>query len=215
MWRPKYLRLLPRRPQNTHLLGEGILRDFNRRQVWSADLNSDPEKGFCIQNMSGFASQIRLSTKRYCLFCLICTMHYFWGSSTLPIPSNWMEWIWANTWHSLWLEEPLGTEDQHCLYSQVRCLQLRQHTLKPSRLVIIWPNGFQQRSYEIFFGCTQNRKADSHLHLSPKQEVYSPLSQRACVGGLSISDNIKKIHNSQCGTQMLNIPSLISACKSL
>lgn len=49
----------------------------------------------------------------------------------------------------------------------------------------------------------------------PKKGVYSPLSQGARVGGLSATDNIKKIHKGQCGTQMLNIPSLISAYKSL
>lgn len=52
---------------------QDILRDFNHRQVWSVDLNSDPKKGFCMQNMSGFASQISLSTKTCCLLCLVCT----------------------------------------------------------------------------------------------------------------------------------------------
>jgi len=49
----------------------------------------------------------------------------------------------------------------------------------------------------------------------PKKGVCSPLSQRAYMGGLPVNDNVKKIHNSQGGTQMLNTRSLLSAYKSL
>lgn len=49
----------------------------------------------------------------------------------------------------------------------------------------------------------QNGVAGSRLHV---KGVYSPLSLRAHIGGFSVSNNIKKIHKSQYGTQMLNIP---------
>jgi len=54
--------------------------------------------------------------------------------STLPIPSSWTQWIWANAWRSLWLEEPLGTEDQHGLYSQVYCLHWGSAGLKAGQV---------------------------------------------------------------------------------
>lgn len=57
---------------------------------------------------------------------------------------------------------------------------------------------------KIFFVCIQNGVAGSQLHV--KEGVYSLLSLRAHMGGFSVSDNIKKIHKSQYGTQMLNIP---------
>lgn len=150
-------------------------------------------------------------------------MCYFWESSSiLPpssiLPSSWTEWIWANTWHFLWLEEPLGTEDQHCLSSQVCLYRIAYteatQTSKPTRLVIIWPV-FSRGPIKFPWVANKNREVGSQLHLSSKKGLYSPLSRRARVGGLSVTDNIKKIRNSQCGTQMLNIPSLVSANKSL
>lgn len=140
-------------------------------------------------------------------------MCYFWGSSSMLLPPcqhHQIELSESEPTHSIlcWLEEPLGTENHHCLCSQVYFLHWGSIDLKLSRLVIIWPNCFQQKSHEIFFGCTQNKEAGSPSHLSPKKGVYSSLSQRACGGGLSVSDNIK-IHNSQLRTQILNTPRIL------
>lgn len=150
-------------------------------------------------------------------------MCYFWGSSSMlppPCQHHQVELNESEPTHGVlcWLEELLGTENQHCLCSKVYFLHWGSIDLKPSRSVIIWPNCFQQRSHEICFGCTQYKEADSQLHLSPKKGVYSSLSQRACVGELFVNDNIKKIHNSQCGTQILNtlrVLCLISVYKFL
>lgn len=110
------------------------------------------------------------------LLMVLNEMCYFWGSSSVlppPCQHHQVELNESEPTHSVlcWLEELLGTENQHCLCSKVYFLHWGSIDLNPSRSVIIWPNCFQQKSHEIFFGCTQNKEADSQLHLSPKKGV--------------------------------------------
>lgn len=96
------------------------------------------------------------------------------ATSSLTIPSRRIEWVWANTWRSL----------SNHMVQKTNTLSVPRHIAfmeaarnsKPSKLVIILPSlCFQQRSHEIFFGCTQKRGAGSLLNLSPKKGVSCPL----------------------------------------